>query len=224
MWAGVHCGLGLRRWRRRWTIAAGVPVIEGRGGRDIAISIDTSKPAVDGRRSGGGGLHRHDHDVYALVAPVRARVGCTRKSASVCAHAWRAAYMQDNPRYGDFAAEVCEFLSARESGCLPSRPVSLAMRSCSIRGLVRKVGANLDTAEQLSALCALGAPLLSSFAKELHRRILGRGASMRRALCTWFGTGRTGRDEGCGIGALTMARRDARYLGMVSAFLQGIDS
>src|ERR1700679_1192057 len=99
-------------------IARIVPVIEGiAAASNIAISIDTSKPRVMAAAVAAGGCIVND--VHALRTP-GARSWAAVSEVGVCLMHMQGEprTMQDNPQYGDVAAEVCEFLAHQRHVCL----------------------------------------------------------------------------------------------------------
>ncbi len=204
-------------------IARVVPVIEGiAAASDIAISIDTSKPAVMAAAVAAGACIVND--VYALRAP-GARVWAATSEVGVCLMHMQGEprTMQDNPRYGDVAAEVCEFLARERDVCIEAGIAREAIVLDPGIGFGKGLAHNLTLLNELSRFAALGAPLLVGVSrKSFIGRILGRGVDERL-----YG--------GLGLAALAVmkgarivrthdvaATRDT--IGMVSAVLQGIDS
>jgi dihydropteroate synthase len=204
-------------------IARVVPVIEGiAAASDIAISIDTSKPAVMAAAVAAGACIVND--VYALRAP-GARAWAAASEVGVCLMHMQGEprTMQQNPRYGDVAAEVCEFLARERDACIEAGIARGAIVLDPGIGFGKGLAHNLTLLNELSRFAALGAPLLVGLSrKSFIGRILGRGVDERL-----YG--------GLGLAALAVmkgarivrthdvaATRDS--IGMVSAVLQGIDS
>jgi len=204
-------------------IARVVPVIEGiAAASDIAISIDTSKPGVMAAAVAAGACIVND--VYALRAP-GARVWAATSGVGVCLMHMQGEprTMQENPRYGDVAAEVCEFLARERDACIEAGIAREAIVLDPGIGFGKGLAHNLTLLNELSRFAALGAPLLVGVSrKSFIGRILGRGVDERL-----YG--------GLGLAALAVmkgarivrthdvaATRDT--IGMVSAVLQGIDS
>ena len=203
-------------------IARVVPVIEGiAAAADIAISIDTNKPAVMAAAAAGACIV---NDVYALRAP-GARAWAAASEVGVCLMHMQGEprTMQDNPRYGDVAAEVCEFLARERDACIEAGIARDAIVLDPGIGFGKGLAHNLTLLNELSRFAALGAPLLVGVSrKSFIGRILGRDVDERL-----YG--------GLGLAALAVmkgarivrthdvaATRDT--IGMVSAVLQGIDS
>jgi dihydropteroate synthase len=204
-------------------IARVVPVIEGiAAASDIAISIDTSKPAVMAAAAAAGACIVND--VYALRAP-GARAWAATFEVGVCLMHMQGEprTMQENPRYGDVAAEVCAFLARERDACIEAGIAREAIVLDPGIGFGKGLAHNLTLLNELPRFAALGTPLLVGVSrKSFIGRILGRGVDERL-----YG--------GLGLAALAVmkgarivrthdvaATRDT--IGMVSAVLQGIDS
>jgi dihydropteroate synthase len=204
-------------------IARVVPVIEGIAATsDIAISIDSSKPRVMAAAAAAGACIVND--VYALRAP-GARAWAAASEVGVCLMHMQGEprTMQDNPRYGDVAAEVCEFLARERDACIEAGIARDAIVLDPGIGFGKGLAHNLMLLNELSRFAALGAPLLVGVSrKSFIGRILGRDVDERL-----YG--------GLGLAALAVmkgarivrthdvaATRDT--IGMVSAVLQGIES
>ena len=204
-------------------IARVVPVIEGiAAASDIAISIDSSKPRVMAAAVAAGACIVND--VYALRAP-GARAWAAASEVGVCLMHMQGEprTMQDNPRYGDVAAEVCEFLARERDACIEAGIAREAIVLDPGIGFGKGLAHNLTLLNELSRFTALGAPLLVGVSrKSFIGKILGRDIDERL-----YG--------GLGLAALAVAKgarivrthdvaatRDT--IGMVSAVLQGIES
>jgi dihydropteroate synthase len=203
-------------------IARVVPVIEGiAAASDIAISIDSSKPRVMAAAVAAGACIVND--VYALRAP-GARAWAAASEVGVCLMHMQGEprTMQDNPHYGDVAAEVCEFLARERDACIEAGIAREAIVLDPGIGFGKGLAHNLTLLNELTRFAALGAPLLVGVSrKSFIGRILGRAVDERL-----YG--------GLGLAALAVmkgarivrthdvaATRDT--IGMVSAVLQGID-
>jgi dihydropteroate synthase len=204
-------------------IARVVPVIEGiAAASDMAISIDTSKPAVMAAAVAAGACVVND--VYALRAP-GARAWAAASGVGVCLMHMQGEprTMQDKPHYDDVAAEVCEFLERERDACIEAGIAREAIVLDPGIGFGKGLAHNLTLLKELSRFAALGAPLLVGVSrKSFIGRILGRAVDERL-----YG--------GLGLAALAVmkgariirthdvaATRDT--IGMVSAVLQGINS
>jgi len=204
-------------------IARTVPVIEAiASASDIAISIDTSKPAVMAAAAAAGACIVND--VYALRAP-GARAWAAASEVGVCLMHMQGEprTMQHSPHYDDVAAEVCEFLARERDACIEAGIAREAIVLDPGIGFGKGLAHNLTLLKELSRFAALGAPLLVGVSrKSFIGRILGRAVDERL-----YG--------GLGLAALAVIRgaRIVRThdvaatcdtIGMVSAVLQGIDS
>jgi dihydropteroate synthase len=204
-------------------IARVVPVIEGiAAASNIAISIDSSKPRVMAAAVAAGACIVND--VYALRAP-GARSWAAVSEVGVCLMHMQGEprTMQDNPHYGDVAAEVCEFLARQRHVCLQAGIAREAIVLDPGLGFGKGLAHNLALLKELSRIADLGAPLLVGVSrKSFIGRILGKAVDERL-----YG--------GLGLAALAVlkgariirthdvaATRDA--IGTVSAVLQGMDN
>ena len=149
---------------------------------DVAISVDTSKPAVMAAATAAGACIVND--VYALRAP-GAREWAAGAGVGVCLMHMQGEprTMQHDPAYQDVVAEVCEFLARRSA-----RPASAAgiahEPSCSIRdsGFGKGLEHNLACSGRSPQIAALGSPLLVGVSrKSFIGRILGRPTAERMA-------------------------------------------
>ena len=204
-------------------IARVVPVIEGiAAASDIAISIDTSKPAVMAAAIAAGACIVND--VFALRAP-GARECAAASEAGVCLMHMQGEprTMQNDPHYDDVVVEVCEFLARERDACVAAGIARDAIVLDPGLGFGKGLAHNMTLLRELPRFAALNAPLLVGVSrKSFIGRILGRPVDERL-----YG--------GLGLAALAVAQgariirthdvaatRDA--IGMVSAVLQGIDS
>jgi dihydropteroate synthase len=204
-------------------IARVVPVIEGiAAASDIAISIDTSKPAVMAAAIAVGACIVND--VFALRAP-GARECAAVSQVGVCLMHMQGEprTMQDDPHYDDVVVEVCEFLARQRDACVAAGIARDAIVLDPGLGFGKGLAHNMTLLRELPRFAALNAPLLVGVSrKSFIGRILGRPVDERL-------------HGGLGLAALAVAQgarimrthdvaatRDA--IGMVSAVLQGIDS
>ena len=204
-------------------IARVVPVIEGiAAASNIAISIDTSKPAVMAAAIAAGACIVND--VFALRAP-GARECAAASEVGVCLMHMQGEprTMQDDPHYDDVVVEVCEFLARQRDACVAAGIARDAIVLDPGLGFGKGLAHNMTLLRELPRFAALNAPLLVGVSrKSFIGRILGRPVDERL-----YG--------GLGLAALAVAQgariirthdvaatRDA--IGMVSAVLQGIDS
>ena len=152
-----------------------VPVIE-RIARDldVAVSIDTSKPAVMAEAVAAGACIVND--VYALRAP-GAREFAAAAGVGVCLMHMQGEprTMQAAPSYVDVVREVAEFLDAERRRCVGAGIAPDAIAVDPGIGFGKRLRDNLDLLRGLPALVALGAPVLVGVSrKSLIGRVLGR--------------------------------------------------
>jgi dihydropteroate synthase len=204
-------------------IARVVPVIEGiAAASDVAISIDTSKPAVMAAAVAAGACIVND--VYALRVP-GAREFAAASQVGVCLMHMQGEprTMQDHPYYDDVVAEVSEFLVNEREACIRSGIARDAIALDPGLGFGKGLEHNMTLLKSLAHFAALGAPLLVGVSrKSLIGRILGRPVEER--LYGGLGLAALAVSEGARIIRThdVAATRDA--IGMVSAVLQGIHS
>lgn len=204
-------------------IARVVPVIEGiAAASDIAISIDTSKPAVMAAAIAAGACIVND--VCALRAP-GARLRAAQSQVGVCLMHMQGEprTMQERPHYEDVAREVCEFLVRERDACVAAGIAREAIAFDPGIGFGKGLEHNLTLLRELSRFAALGAPLLLGVSrKSFIGRILGRTVDER----LYGGLGLAALAVGNGARIIrthdVAATRDA--IGMVSAVLQGTNN
>jgi dihydropteroate synthase len=200
-----------------------VPVIEGiAAASSIAISIDSSKPAVMAAaiRAGASIVN----DVNALRAPgARAVVAQTGAGACLMHMQGEPRTMQNEPHYDDVVAEVCAFLDAQRRACIEAGIAPEAIALDPGIGFGKGLGHNLTLLRELGHIAALGGPLVVGVSrKSFIGRILGKQVGDRL-------------HGGLGLAALAVvsgarvirthdvaATREA--IGMVSAVLHGSEA
>jgi dihydropteroate synthase len=201
-------------------LARVIPVIEGIAAvSQVAISIDTSKPAVMQAAVAAGACIIND--VYALRAPGAREAAARSRAGVVLMHMQgEPRTMQDSPRYGDVVAEVLQFLQQQRDACVAA---GIAVESIAVDpgfGFGKQLPHNLALLRELPRFAALEAPLLVGVSrKNVIGKILGKGVNDRL-----YG--------GLGLAALAVmhgariirthdveATRDA--IGTVTAVLQG---
>lgn len=157
-----------------------VPVIEAIAGRSkIAISIDTSRPAVMNAGIAAGACIIND--VYALREP-GARAMAADLQAGVCLMHMQGEprTMQDSPRYGDVVAEVMEFLSRERGVCIAAGIAPDAIVLDPGFGFGKNLEHNLTLLRELARFAALESPLLVGVSrKSVIGRILGKSVNER---------------------------------------------
>ncbi len=157
-----------------------VPVIERIVARlDVAVSIDTSKPAVMAAAVEAGACIVND--VYALRAP-GARDFAATAGVGVCLMHMRGEprTMQDDPHYVDVVAEVGEFLAAERDACRAAGIAAEAIVLDPGIGFGKRMEHNFALLRGLAALVALGSPVLVGVSrKSFIGRVLGRDVGGR---------------------------------------------
>jgi len=156
-------------------IARVVPVIEAIAGRlKIAISIDTSKPAVMAAALGAGACIVND--IRALRIP-GARDCAARFRAGVCLMHMQGdpSTMQARPHYNDVTSEVAAFLRSEVEAC---RAAGIAADAIAVDpgiGFGKTLEHSLTLLRDLPRLAALQLPLLVGVSrKSVIGRILGK--------------------------------------------------
>jgi dihydropteroate synthase len=161
-------------------IARILPVIEGiAASGDVAISIDTSKPAVMAAAVAAGACIIND--VYALRAP-GARAVAAETEAGVCLMHMQGEprTMQDGPHYNDVVAEVSEFLLRERQACVDAGIAAACIAFDPGFGFGKSLEHNLTLLKELSRFAALGAPLLVGVSrKSVIGKILGKAVDDR---------------------------------------------
>ena len=199
-----------------------VPVIEAIAAQsEVAISVDTSKPAVMAAAVAAGACIVND--VYALRAP-GAREWAAAAQVGVCLMHMQGEprTMQHHPHYDDVVKEVIGFLAQQRAACIEAGIAAEAIAVDPGLGFGKGMTHNLTLLRELPRIAALGAPLLVGVSrKSFIGRILGRSVEERM-----YG--------GLGLAALAVSlgariirthdvaqTRDA--ISMVSAVLQGLE-
>jgi dihydropteroate synthase len=159
-----------------------IPVIE-RIARtlDVAISVDTSKPAVMAAATAAGACIVND--VYALRAP-GARDWAAQAGVGVCLMHMRGEprTMQQNPEYHDVVGEVCEFLVREREACVAAGIARDAIALDPGVGFGKGLEHNMSLLRALPRIAALGSPLLVGVSrKSFIGRILDRPIDERLA-------------------------------------------
>ena len=143
-----------------------VPVIEAiREAVPVPISVDTSKPEVmrEAVAAGAGMIN----DVRALRAE-GALATAAELGAAVCLMHMQGEprTMQENPRYDDVVAEVCEFLGARRSACIQAGIAAEKIIVDPGFGFGKTVAHNLTLLCHLGEFKALAAPILVGLSRK----------------------------------------------------------
>jgi len=159
-----------------------MPVIESlAGGVEVAISVDTRRPAVmRAAADAGAGMI---NDVFALRADkalqTAAQTGC-----AICLMHMQGVprTMQEKPVYSDVLREVAGFLAERVSAC---RDAGIASERIVIDpgfGFGKADRHNIELLENLNALQEIGCPVLVGLSrKQTLGHLTGRGVHERSA-------------------------------------------
>jgi len=152
-----------------------IPLIEAIAGRlDVAISIDTSKPAVMAAALAAGACIVND--IRALTAPT-ARAVAAQYHAGVCLMHMQGnpSTMQVRPHYNDVTEEVSAFLKAQIHACTAEGIPADAIAIDPGVGFGKTLEHSLTLLKDLPRLAALGFPVLVGVSrKSVVGRILGR--------------------------------------------------
>jgi dihydropteroate synthase len=137
-----------------------VPLIEALAGKlDIAISIDTSKPAVMAAAVTAGACIIND--IRALQLPgARACAAQTRAGVCLMHMQGEPGTMQANPHYDDVTDEVSSFLRAQLQACAAAGIEADALTIDPGIGFGKTLEHSLTLLRELPRLLALGVPLL----------------------------------------------------------------
>jgi len=186
---------------------------------DIAISIDTSKPAVMAAATAAGACAVND--INALRAP-GARAWAASAGVGVCLMHMQGEprTMQHNPVYADVVTEVEEFLVRERTLCIAAGIPHDAIALDPGAGFGKGLEHNMTLLNGLSRLAALGSPLVVGVSrKSFIGRILGRATDER----LYGGLGLAA--LAVSMGARIIRTHDVRptrdAIDMVSAVLQG---
>ena len=151
-----------------------VPVIEALARKlDIAISIDSSKPAVMAAAVAAGACIIND--IRALQVP-GARACAAQTGAGVCLMHMQGepGTMQASPHYNDVSEEVGTFLRAQIQACAAAGIGADAVAIDPGIGFGKKLEHSLALLRDLPRLVALGVPVLVGVSrKSIIGRILG---------------------------------------------------
>ena len=148
-----------------------VPVLEGLRG-EVPVSIDTSKAAVAEATLERGAILVND--VTALRGDPRLAGVVAAGGAYLCLMHMQGEprTMQEEPRYGDVAAEVAAFLEERLAFAvaqgIPEERICLDPGI----GFGKTVAQNLELVRRLDVLLALGRPVLVGFSRKSSLRTL----------------------------------------------------
>jgi dihydropteroate synthase len=156
-------------------IARVLPVIEAIAAScDVAISIDTSRPAVMRAAVTAGACIIND--VHALREPA-ARAAAAEAQTGVCLMHMQGEprTMQENPHYDDVVAEVREFLLREREACVAAGVAAECIAFDPGIGFGKNLEHNLTLLRELPQFAALSAPLLVGISrKSVIGKILGK--------------------------------------------------
>ncbi|MEX2494631.1 MAG: dihydropteroate synthase [Woeseia sp.] len=147
-----------------------VPVIEAIAGRiDVALSVDTGKPAVMRAAVAAGATLVND--VYALRQP-GALEQAAELNVPVCLMHMQGEprTMQDNPHYEDVAAEVLGFLADRVEACVAAGIQRDRIVVDPGFGFGKTTAHNVELLAALARLAVLGRPVMVGLSR---KRTLG---------------------------------------------------
>jgi len=166
-------------------LARVIPVIEKiRQHSDIAISIDTSKPAVMREALAVGASMVND--VNALCADGALAV-CAEFDVPVCLmhKQGEPKTMQDNPQYQDVVTEVGQYLAMRADACIEA---GVSKKNIIIDpgfGFGKSLENNLTLLREMPQFCAMPYPVLVGVSrKSMFGMLLGREVDQRLVAST----------------------------------------
>ena len=149
--------------------------------RDFPVSVDTRHAKVMREALAAGASMIND--IEALTAP-GALEAVAASDCAVCLMHKKGdpATMQQDPRYGDVAAEVREYLARRIAACEAAGISRDRIVADPGFGFGKTVEHNLALLKRLPELAALGVPLLAGWSRKSSLgRITGRDAGERLA-------------------------------------------
>jgi len=161
-------------------IARVVPVIEAiAAASEIAISIDTTKPAVMAAAVAAGACIIND--IHALRAPEARSIAAKTQAGACLMHLQgEPRTMQDSPHYNDVVAEVIAFLRHQRQACIDAGVASDAIAIDPGIGFGKTLEHNLALLKELPRFAALDAPLLIGVSrKRMLGEILGKPLAER---------------------------------------------
>lgn len=159
-----------------------LPVVEAIAARsDVAISVDTSKPAVMRAAVAAGATLINDVRALREEGALAAVAGL---DAGVCLMHMLGdpGSMQDHPRYDNVTADVSAFLAARRDACLEAGIAAERIILDPGFGFGKTVEHNIELLRNLRQLQALGQPLLVGLSRKSTLGVLtGRPVEERLA-------------------------------------------
>jgi dihydropteroate synthase len=201
-----------------------VPVIEALTARfDVAISIDTSKPAVMAAATAVGAVIVND--VHALRAP-GAREWAAESGVGVCLMHMQGEprTMQRDPHYDSVVTEVVEFLRRERAACREAGISGDAIALDPGIGFGKTLAHNLALLRHLPMLVELGSPVVLGVSrKSLIDRILG-GRDLGQRLPGGLGLAALAVSMGVRIIRTHDVAATVDAVGAVAAVIQGISA
>jgi dihydropteroate synthase len=157
-----------------------LPVIEDIARElDVAISIDTSKPAVM-TAACAAGAHLVN-DVFALRAPGALEAAAKSRAGVVLMHMQgEPRTMQEHPQYADVVGEVRAFLASRVAACVEAGITYSRIVVDPGFGFGKTLEHNLALLGALGSLRAVGGALLVGLSrKSMFKTLLDAGVDQR---------------------------------------------
>ena len=152
-----------------------IPIVEWVVGRcDVAVSVDTSSPAVM-REAALKGVHLIN-DVRALTRS-DALSAAAQTGLTVCLMHMQGSpvTMQTNPNYQNIVTEVNDYLQQRVIACLDAGMASSKIWLDPGFGFGKTLEHNIELVRKLPELVSLGQPVLVGFSrKSMVGQMLGR--------------------------------------------------
>jgi dihydropteroate synthase len=201
-----------------------VPVIEALNARfDVAISIDTSKPAVMAAATAVGAVIVND--VHALRAP-GAREWAADSGVGVCLMHMQGEprTMQCEPHYESVVTEVAAFLRGERAACRDAGISGDAIALDPGIGFGKTLAHNLAVLRHLPLLVELGSPVVLGVSrKSLIDRILG-GRDLDQRLPGGLGLAALAVSMGVRIIRTHDVAATVDAIGTVAAVMQGMSA
>ena len=156
-----------------------LPLVEALAAEDVALAVDTRKPAVMRAAVAAGAVMINDIGALTAAGAIEA---CAAGSVGVCLmHMQREpATMQAAPAYGDVVAEVRAFLVARAEACMAA---GIARERIAIDpgfGFGKTLAHNLALLRSIGTLAATGFPVVAGLSRKASLgAITGRSTGER---------------------------------------------
>jgi dihydropteroate synthase len=203
-------------------LARVIPVIEGiAAASTVAISIDTSKPAVMQAALAAGACIIND--VYALRAPGARALAAQTEAGVVLMHMQgEPRTMQRSAHYEDVVGEVLRFLKEQRDAALEAGVREQAIAIDPGFGFGKGLPHNLALLKELPRLVALGLPVVVGVSrKSVIGKILGRTIDNR--LYGGLGLAALAVAQGARIIRTHDVEATCDAIGTVTAVLQGLN-